>query len=75
MPRLWCKNKIKNSQGNRSPLEPSYPTAAGPEYSNISEAEEKDLKTTCMKVIEVLKEEINEYLKKSMKTQTNSVRK
>ena len=38
-------------------LEPSYPTIAGPEYSNIAEAQVKELKTACMRRIEVLKED------------------
>lgn len=34
--------------------EPSYPTTAGPEYSNIAEGKEKFLKTHYMKKVEVL---------------------
>jgi hypothetical protein len=42
-----------------SPLEPSYPTTASPEYPKIAEAQENDLKTNFMKLIEVLKAEMN----------------
>jgi hypothetical protein len=41
------ENTINSSQGNISPLEPSYPITAGPECSNLAEAQEKDLKTNC----------------------------
>ena len=40
-------------------IEPSCPTTAGPEYPSITEAQEKDLKTNYMKIIEVLKEEMD----------------
>lgn len=33
-----------NSQGNLSPLEPSYPIIADPEYFSLAEAQENDLK-------------------------------
>lgn len=46
------------------PLQPSYPTTAGPEYYKIAETQEKELKTTCMNMIEVLKEELNKFFKK-----------
>lgn len=42
-----------------SPLQLSYPTTAGPEYASIAETQEKDLKTTYLKITEFLKEEIN----------------
>ena len=48
------------------PIESSNPTTAGPEYSNIAEAQEKDLKTNFKKIIEVQKKLINP-LKKSRK--------
>lgn len=46
-----------------APPEISYPTTAGPEYSNKAEAQEKHFKTICMKMIEFLKEGINKSLK------------
>ena len=52
-----------------SPLEASSPTAPGPEYCSIAEAQDKDLKIVFMNIIAVFKEEVNN-LKKSMKTQT-----
>lgn len=35
---------------------PSNPITADTEYSNIAESQEKDLKTACMKMIELHKE-------------------
>lgn len=45
-------------------------TAGRPEYSNIAEAPEKDLKNSFMKIIEVLKEEMKKVLKE-IKEKTN----
>ena len=56
MPRGQYENTINNSQDNMAPPELSYPTTASPGYSNIAEAQENDLKTNFMKMIEVLKE-------------------
>jgi hypothetical protein len=74
MLRHWCKNIINNTQGNISPLEPRYRTTAGPEYSNIHEAQEIDLKNTFMNIREMLKEEMNKPLKEILEN-TNIVRK
>lgn len=46
-----------------SPPELSYPTTASPEYSNTAKAEENYLKTNVMKMIVILKEEVNKSLK------------
>lgn len=51
-----------------SPQEPRYPTTVGPEYSNISEVKETDLKTTFMNMIEVFKESMRVTL---MRTPSN----
>lgn len=58
-----------------SPLEPSYATRVGAEYSSILEAQEKDLKSNYVKMIEVYKEEMNKSLKKLRKTQRNNWKK
>ena len=50
--------------------QPSYPTTASAGYSNIAEAQEKDLRISLMKRIDVLKEKMNKYLLKIQKTQT-----
>lgn len=42
-----------NSQGNNSLLEFSYPTSVGHGYCNIVEVQEKDIKTNCMKIIDI----------------------
>jgi hypothetical protein len=54
MARIQHRNTINNSQANVSFLEPSYPVTAGPVGINITEAQEKDLKTIYMKMTEVL---------------------
>jgi hypothetical protein len=46
-----------------SPLEPSYATRVGAEYSSILEAQEKDLKSNYIEIMKVLKEEMNKSLK------------
>lgn len=46
-----------------SPLVPNNSTTAGPEYSHIAQAKVKDLKSSYMKIIEVLKETIHKPLK------------
>lgn len=38
----------------------------GPKYSNIPEAHERELKTNFMKLLEVLKEEMNGFLKETL---------
>lgn len=45
------------------PLEFSYHTTAGADYSNKDEAQEKYIKTNYMKKIEVLKEKMNKSFK------------
>jgi hypothetical protein len=45
-----------------SPSKASYLTTAGSEYSNTSEAQEKDLATNYMKMIEVLTKKTNKSL-------------
>lgn len=45
MPKPKCKNSNNSSQGNMSPLEPSHPPTASPEYPNTVEAQENNLKT------------------------------
>lgn len=42
-----------------APPKSSYPTTASPGYSNIDEAQENDLKSNLMKMIESLEVEIN----------------
>lgn len=46
-----------------SPLEHIYPDTISFEYSNTTEAQEKDVKAKFMKMFEVLKEEVNKSLK------------
>ena len=55
-----------------SPPELSYHTTASPEYSNITETQENDLKTDIIKIIEVLREKRNTPLKEIQETQTEN---
>lgn len=73
MPRCQHREMINNSQDNMSPLEPSYPTTTDTEYFNTAEAQEKDIKTACMKMMGDLKEQMIESLKE-IHENTNSVR-
>jgi hypothetical protein len=50
---------------------PRDPTTTGPEYFNIAETQEKDLKTKDKNIIELLKEKINKSLKE---IQENTIR-
>ena len=54
------------------PLEHSYSTIAGPEQLK---PKERDLKNTYMKMIEVLKEEINKSLKEIQKNTNKQLKK
>lgn len=50
-------------------MEPSNPTALGPEKYNVAEAQDKDLKLALMNMVKDLKSQISP-VKKFMKTQT-----
>lgn len=45
-----------------APPEPSYAMSARPEYFNVAEAQENNLKTHLIKMIEVLKEKMKKIL-------------
>lgn len=62
MPRYQQKNIINNSQDIMSLPESIDPTTAIPEHFSTVEAWENDLKNNFME-IEVLKEEMNRFLK------------
>lgn len=62
MPKSQLKNKINNIQGRMSQPEPSYSITADPEYFNIAEAHAKDIKISCNKMIQLLKEETSKSL-------------
>lgn len=64
MPRYQHKKKVSNSQGNMAPPKPSYPTTANTEYSNTNEAQQRNLTTNFVKIIEMIKEDMNKSLKK-----------
>lgn len=69
MPRCQGKDTITNGQVNMSLMEPSNPTALGPEKYNVAEAQDKDLKLALMNMVKDLKSQISP-VKKFMKTQT-----
>jgi hypothetical protein len=57
------KNTINKSKGNMVPPDPSYPPITNPEYPNETEAQEKDLKSNLIKMIEAFKEDMDKPLK------------
>jgi hypothetical protein len=56
------------------PSEPTYPTKTSPEYSNTAEMQEKNLKTNFLKMINILREEMNKYFK-GIQENTNNEKK
>jgi hypothetical protein len=60
------KQKVKNNrtQCSLAPSEPSYPRTTSPEYTNMSKNQDSDLKSHIMKMIEAIKEDINNNLEK-----------
>jgi hypothetical protein len=69
------KNTINKSQGNMGPPEPSYGTTASPGYSNTAEAQENDLKSNLMKMIEAFKEKMNKSLEEINENTIKQVKK
>ena len=55
------KTTIYKSQGNVPPSELSYATTASLGYPNTTEAQENDLKSNLIKMMEVFKEERSKY--------------
>lgn len=51
-------------------MEPINFNTVGTEQSNMAEAQGKDLKTTVKKILEILKEEMNESVKEMQRTPT-----
>jgi hypothetical protein len=68
--RGQCKNIINNIQGNIPPPELSYLTTAIPEYSNTVETQ-KSLKNKFIMLIELHKEDINNFLKEIQENTNN----
>ena len=65
MPRCQYKKTVNTNQDSMSPPEPSYPTTANPEYSNMAKAQENDPRTSFTKIIDVHREEMNKPLNES----------
>ena len=57
------KNTVNNGQGNTAPKELNYVTTASPGHPNTAEAQENDLQSNLIKMIEAFKEETNKSLK------------
>ena len=70
MVRGKCKAISNRSQYMWGSSEPSSPTTASPEYTNMSENQEAVLKSYLMKIIESFKEDINNSLEE-IKYNTN----
>jgi hypothetical protein len=65
------KSRINTSEDNISPPEPNYPMTSSSEYFNIAEAQENDLKAIFMKMIEVLKREMNKFRREIHESSNN----
>ena len=55
-------NKINRNQSDKTPSEHGYTTTASPRYPNIDKAQENDIKSCLIKMIEAFKDEINKSL-------------
>ena len=64
MSKCQCKNTINKIKGNMAPQKTGYPRTVRPEQPNTSKAQENNLKTNFVKIIEVLKEEMKKKLRK-----------
>jgi hypothetical protein len=71
MARGNSENTSNRNQGYLASSEASSSTTVISEYSNSPEKQDSDLKPLLMKMIEKLKEDINNSLKKYRKTQLN----
>jgi hypothetical protein len=60
------------SQDNLTPSDQSYGTIASSGYPTITQAQENDLKSNLIKIIDAFKEEINKSLKNYKKIQSNT---
>jgi hypothetical protein len=56
------QNTINKTQHNMAPPEPRYPPTARPVYPSRAQAQEDDLESNLIKMIEVFKKEMNESL-------------
>jgi hypothetical protein len=57
VPKGQHKNKINNNYGNMTPSKPSYPPTTYFGYLNETEAQEEDLKSNYINMIEAFKRE------------------
>jgi hypothetical protein len=64
MPKGQYKNTMIKIHGNMAPPEPSYLATINPGYPHETEAQEENLKSNLIKMIEAFKEDMNESLKK-----------
>jgi hypothetical protein len=67
------KHKIRSNrnQGYLASSEPNYTTIASPGYTITPEKQDRDLKSLLIMMMEDFKEDINNSIKKYMRTQVN----
>jgi hypothetical protein len=65
------RNISNRNQWNSTPTQLSSTTTASPGYPNTPEKQDSDLKSYLMKMIEVIKEDINNSLKEIQEPQVN----
>ena len=63
MPKGQYKNTVNKTQDSEAPPEPSYPVTTNPGYPNETEAQEEDLESNFIKMIEAPKEDMNKCIK------------
>lgn len=65
------KNTVNNSQGNMFPTETGNPTTIDSEKGNITETQDKDLRTVFMDIIEIHKNDVNKSIKENYENPNN----
>lgn len=63
MSKCQHKNTINSRKDNILLPEPIYPMTTRPEHSNTAKPQEDELKNSLVKMVEVLKEEVKNFLK------------
>ena len=63
MPEGWLKKTVNKIQVNMIPPKPSYLATTNPGYPNETEAQEDNLKSNLIKMLEAFKEDMNKSLK------------
>ena len=74
MTRDKHKNINNRTQYNPASSEPNFPTTASPGYSNTPKKQDSDLKSHLMKMIEDLKEDINNSINETGHSEENTIK-